>query len=408
MRKLCVGVKAGRRYGLLVAWLAVFVPGSLAWGHAGHGADADWCPPEATSGEGAPEPWVWQLPKGFPEPRVPPENPMSAAKVELGRHLFYDKRLSGNGQLACAGCHVQRLAFTDGRALSRGSTGDRTARSAQHLANSAWHGTYTWANPALVTLERQMLVPLFGDAPVEMGVNDGNKARVLARFQQDKAAVARFQAAFPGDAVPVTLAHVIDAIAAFERTLISGNSRFDQYQRGEVALGPAEMRGKDLFFGEKAECYHCHGSFNFDDQVVHTRTREAELPFHNTGLYNVDGKGAYPASSQGTIEVTGKPEDMGRYRAPSLRNVAMTAPYMHDGSITTLAQVIATYAAGGRHVQRGPHAGDGRRNPWKSELIGQIRLTPREQADLLAFLKTLTDPQFLTDPRFGPPPGASR
>ena len=248
-----------------------------------------------------------------------------------------------------------------------------------------------------------MLVPIFGEDPVEMGINDRNKQAVLRRIEQSASYRQRFARAFPGERKPVSWDNVIKAIAAFERTLISGDSRFDRYQRGELALAPAEMRGKDLFFGEKAECFHCHGSFNFNDQVVHEKSREVETPFHNTGLYNVDGKGAYPAASQGIIEVTGKPDDMGKFRAPSLRNVALTAPYMHDGSIATLEAVVATYAAGGRNLTQPPHAGDGRRNPHKSELIGNISLSPQEQADLLAFLKTLTDEAFLNDKRHADP-----
>ncbi|HEX5392537.1 MAG TPA: MbnH family di-heme enzyme [Rhodocyclaceae bacterium] len=347
--------------------------------------------------------WQWQLPPGFPQPAVPADNPMSAAKVELGRHLFYDKRLSGNGTTSCGTCHLQKLAFTDGKARATGSTGEHTARSAQHLANVAWNATYTWANPALTTLERQMLVPLFGDSPVEMGLNDGNKADVLARFKNDADYRQRFASVFSGETEPVTIDNIVKAIAAFQRTLISGDAKFDRYQNGTARLTASELRGKNLFFGEKAECFHCHGSFNFNDQTFHAKTRQVETPFHNTGLYNTDGQGAYPTSSQGIIEISGKPEDMGKYRAPSLRNVAVTAPYMHDGSIATLKEVIATYAAGGRKIKRGPDAGDGRKNPHKSELIGQIQLSRQEQTDLLNFLNTLTDRHFLKDPRYADP-----
>lgn len=373
---------------------------SLGLGNAFAHKGEEWCPHPDERGESA---WNWRLPKYFPVPRVPEDNPMSMAKVELGRRLFYEKRLSVNATTSCGTCHEQRKAFTDGRATATGATGERTARSAQHLANVAWHATLTWANPALVSLERQMLVPIFGENPVEMGVNDENKGAILGRIAATPDYRKRFRAAFPGEVPAISWNNAIKAIAAFQRTLISGNSLFDRYQRGEARLNDAEMRGKNLFFGEKAECFHCHGSFNFNDQVVHQATREVETPFHNTGLYNVDGKGAYPAASQGVIEVSGKPEDMGRFRAPSLRNVELTAPYMHDGSIATLEDVLTTYAAGGRHVLAGPAAGDGRRNPFKSELIGNIDLSPQEQADLVAFLKTLTDREFIRDRRFSDP-----
>jgi cytochrome c peroxidase len=159
----------------------------------------------------------------------------------------------------------------------------------------------------------------------------------------------------------------------------------------------------NLFFGEKAECFHCHGSPNFNDQFVHATTRVLETPFHNTGLYNIGGTGAFPEPNRGVFELTGLPKDMGMFRAQSLRNIAVTAPYMHDGSIATLEDVLDFYAAGGRNITSGPHAGDGRKNPLKSDLITLINLDAQEKADLVAFLKTLTDHDFLTNPKFADP-----
>lgn len=347
--------------------------------------------------------WNWVLPAFFPEPRVPDTNPMSAEKVELGRHLFYDQRLSGNGTQSCASCHIQARAFTDGLAVAVGSTGEAHPRNSQGLANVAYLPTLTWANPALVTLEKQMEVPLFGTDPVEMGIHDGNRDEVLARLSGDAGYRQRFARAYPGQTTPVTWGNVIHAIAAFQRTLMSGNSRYDQSLRGEVTLTAAETRGQELFFGEKAECFHCHGSFNFNDQSIHAKSRLVETPFHNTGLYNVGGTGAFPEPNRGVFELTHKPEDMGAFRAPSLRNVEVTAPYMHDGSIATLEAVVDFYAAGGRVITSGQHAGDGRANPHKNDLINRIDLNTDERADLVAFLKTLTDHGFLTDPRFSDP-----
>ncbi|WP_164963569.1 methanobactin export MATE transporter MbnM [Rubrivivax sp. JA1026] len=358
---------------------------------------------EETGGSAA---WTWTLPAHFPEPKVPADNPMSAAKVELGRFLFYDPRLSGNGQQSCGSCHLQALAFTDGRATAVGSTGEAHPRAAQHLSNVVYNATLTWANPSLVTLERQMETPLFGERPVEMGVNDANKAAVLQRLREDRGIAgypARFAAVFAGEAEPVSWANVIKAIAAFERSLISGRSRYDRWLAGQATLSDTEQRGMKLFFGEKAECFHCHGSFNFNDQIVHARSRIVETPFHNTGLYNLGGTGAYPEDNRGVFELTARAADMGAFRAPSLRNVEVTAPYMHDGSIATLAEVVATYAAGGRHIATGPHAGDGRANPYKDPLVSRIDLDAQEQADIVAFLKTLTDHDFLTDPNHADP-----
>lgn len=347
--------------------------------------------------------WRWELPAHFPVPKVPESNPMSEAKVDLGRHLFYDRRLSGNGTQSCASCHHQDKAFTDGLGTAIGSTGMAHPRGAQGLANVAYHATLTWANPSLVTLEKQMEVPLFGDDPVEMGVNDHNRTEVLARLHAEPVYAAKFAAAFPEAAQPMGWGQVIQAIASFQRTLLSGHSRYDQYLQGKAQLTVPETRGMALFFGEKAECFHCHGSFNFNDQIVHAASRVVETPFHNTGLYNLGGTGAFPEHNRGVFELTALVKDMGAFRAPSLRNVEVTAPYMHDGSVATLEAVLDFYADGGRRIASGPYAGDGRLNPHKSELISLIDLNAQDKSDLVAFLKTLTDHDFLQNPRHSDP-----
>lgn len=347
--------------------------------------------------------WAWALPANFPIPRVPVENPMNEAKIELGRFLFYDRRLSGNGTQACASCHHQDKAFTDGRVVALGSTGESHPRNAQGLANVVYNATLTWANPSLLSLEAQAQVPLFGDAPVEMGVHDGNITEVLARIANDTRYVSLFAAAYPGVNPAISWGNITRAIASFQRTLISGNSKYDQFLQGKAVLSESERRGLDLFNGEKAECFHCHSGFNFNDQVVHASTQVLDTPFHNTGLYNINGTGDFPAGNQGLFEITGKSHDRGKFRAQSLRNVEVTAPYMHDGSIATLAEVLDFYAAGGRNITSGPYAGDGRRNPNKSDLISRIDLSPQDRADLVAFLKTLTDHEFLSNPKFSNP-----
>ena len=340
---------------------------------------------------------------GFPSARVPADNPSTAAKVSLGRFLFYERRLSGNGNQSCGSCHQQDKAFTDGLTVSIGSTGEHHPRNAQPLANVAYNATLTWANPALTELETQMLVPLFGTNPVEMGVNDANKDAVLARIQADSAYPTLFANAFPGQASPITWGNVIKAVAAFQRSIVSASSRYDLYLQKKATLTESELRGMKLFFGEKAECFHCHGSVNFNDQFVHAATRPFTPPFHNTGLFNVGNTGAFPTPNRGVFELTAQPADMGRFRAASLRNIEKTAPYMHDGSMATLEEVLAFYAAGGRNITSGPQAGDGRANPFKSGLISNISLTAQDQADLVAFLKTLTDEKLLTNPAFSDP-----
>ena len=347
----------------------------------------------------------WGLPEWVPPPRVPADNPMSAAKVDLGRHLFYDPRLSANGQMACATCHHQDKAFTDGLALSPGVTGEMSPRSSMGLANVAYWPTLTWANPLLTSLEVQSLIPLFGEHPVEMGMA-GRETELFERIQADPVYTRLFAQAFPaearqGDAALYSLSTLTKALAAFQRSLLSFASPYDRYQYGQQpqAISVAAKRGEALFFGEKMECYHCHGGFTFNDNVQHLRLPFAESGFHNTGLYNVDGQGSYPAGNPGIVEFTGQDSDRGRFRTPSLRNVAVTAPYMHDGSIPTLQQVIREhYALAGRSS-----AVTGQPSPMRSELLVGFEVSDEEVDDLVAFLASLTDETFLKNPRHGNP-----
>jgi cytochrome c peroxidase len=346
----------------------------------------------------------WQLPPGFPAPVVPEDNPMNASKVELGRYLFYDRRLSANQTQSCGDCHLQSKAFTDGKSNAIGSTGDVVRRSSMNLTNAAYFSAYTWVSPVVRTLEQQAMLPLFNESPIELGMA-GQEAELVARLLADQTYQALFPAAFPDESDPVTVNNAVKAIAAFERTLISGNSPYDRYiyQGDRQALSESARRGLDLFFSEKVECFHCHGSFIFSDSVVHSGSTFDELYFHNTGLYNVDGNGAYPASDQGLIEQTYEAEDMGRFRAPTLRNIELTAPYMHDGSVATLEDVLDHYSAGGRTIESGENAGVGSANPYKSEFMVGFTLSEEERADLIAFLQSLTDTSFTTDPRFSNP-----
>lgn len=347
--------------------------------------------------------WAWTLPSDFPTPREPKTNPMTKAKVDVGRRLFYDARLSGNGKQSCSSCHLQALAFTDGLKTAVGSTGQAHPRNSQSLVNVAYQSTLTWANPSLVTLEAQMQVPLFGTGPVELGVTDGNKAAILARIAKDPWYAKRFKAAFPGKRTPVTWDGIVKSIASFQRSIVSARSRYDRYLAGKAKLAVAERRGMKLFMGEKAECHHCHGSFIFNDQVSYVSAPLETPKFHNTGLYNVGGTGAFPEPNRGVFELTGRAQDMGRFKAPSLRNVELTAPYMHDGSIATLEEAVDHYERGGRLIPDGPLAGDGAKNPFKDPLITGLTLSPRDKSDLVAFLKSLTDRAVTKDPRFADP-----
>jgi len=352
----------------------------------------------------APAAYIWDLPAGFPVPRVPVDNPMNEAKVELGRRLFYDERLSGNQTQACASCHIQAHAFAEPLAVSRGSTGEAHFRNAMSLTNVAFNATQTWSSAVLVHLEQQALIPMFGETPVELGLAN-REAELVLRFLADDDYVQRFREAFPEDAGRIGVDTIVKAIAAFERTLLSTRSAYDDfwYRKAPEALTAQQIAGFELFFSERLECFHCHGDFNFQSASTHSNTTFDEVVFHNNGLYNLDGNGAYPARDQGIYDVTHKDGDRGRFKAPTLRNIVLTAPYMHDGSLATLDDVIDMYVAGGRLIMEGPNAGDGRTNPNKSQFVRGFTLSADERAALLAFLSALTDDAFVTDPRHADP-----
>lgn len=323
-------------------------------------------------------------PRGFPllESAATLDPETQSARVELGRHLFYDRRLSVNRGISCADCHQQDLAFTDGRARAIGATGQLHPRGAMSLANVAYAGSLGWDDPDLTRLEDQALVPLLNEHPVEMGLR-GHEDEALARLRDEPRYAPLFRDAFPMTGDPISLDRIVVALAAFERTLLSGDSPYDRWLHDDRPLPEAARRGMRLFFSARLSCSQCHGGFGFS---------AGPGEFFNTGLYDVDGKGAYPAGSEGLYRHTGRPEDMGRFRAPTLRNIAVTAPYMHDGSVGTLEEVVETYARGGRT-----------RNPLRDELIRGFELTDQQAADLVAFLHALTDDAFLEAPELSNP-----
>lgn len=344
----------------------------------------------------------WGIPDSIPLPLEPKDNPMTEEKFQLGRHLFYDKRLSTNGTVSCSSCHHQDKAFSDGIVRATGATGDLHPRNSQSLVNVAWYQTLTWGNPALGTIEKQITIPLFGEDPIEHGLNEANSEQTIRSIQADPIYSELFANAFPDqdEALLGDLAwdNVIKSLASFIRGLVSFNSPFD---RGELTV--SAKRGEALFNGERLECFHCHSGYNFSDATIDRGTKFSELDFHNTGLYNIDGLGAYPDPNTGRHEVTGKPEHMGQFRAQSLRNIELSAPYNHDGSVTTLKDVILNYARGGRLITSGENSGDGRISPLKDGFLVSFEITDDEVNDVVEFLKSLTDESFVTNTRFSNP-----
>jgi cytochrome c peroxidase len=331
----------------------------------------------------------WDLPPGVPAPHVPDPASLTPERIALGRHLFFDTRLSGNGTQSCGTCHRREFAFTDTRPRAIGATGAVHSRGSMSLVNVAYRDVLTWADPSMTSLERQALVPMFGEHPIELGLK-GHEAAVFRRLADDVIYLRLFGDAFPGDSDPIRTDTIVSALAAFQRSIVSFRSPYDRARYGgdASAMPPAARRGEALFFSrEKAGCFQCHGGLNFDGGSRVAGGESAAPVFHNTGLFV-----RYAAPNTGVHAHTGAPGDEGRFRAPTLRNIARTAPYMHDGSIATLGGVLDHYAAGGRaaHENRSP-------------LLRPFTLTAAERQDLLAFLDSLTDIDALVDSRWGDP-----
>jgi cytochrome c peroxidase len=341
----------------------------------------------------------------LPKPLVPTDNPNNDAKIQLGRYLFYDKRMSVNGTSSCATCHRQELAFTDGRAQSTGATQQSHPRSAMSLVNVAYNASFNWSDPTVHSLEEQALKPMLSTSPVELGLSF-IEADFLKLIRSDLTYRPLFRRGFPNQANPYTISNVARALAAFERTIISANSQYDRfhYDGDENAISESAKRGEILFFLDGGpSCFRCHGGFNFSDAVEFGGRAGRAIRYHNTGLYNLAGLFSYPPPNLGLYQHTKRQADMGKFKAPTLRNIAVTRPYMHDGSIPTLEEVIEHYAVGGRTIATGPFAGAGHDNRAKDKLIHGFQMTPQNRLDLVAFLKSLTDEGLLCDPRYSDP-----
>ncbi len=331
-----------------------------------------------------PTPYDLQTPANFPPMVIPQDNPLTVKGVELGRYLFYEERLSGDNTQSCAGCHSPQAAFSDApNVYSVGIDGLEGTRNAMALMNLGWETSFFWDGRA-ATLEEQILFPVAD--PVEMHDSWPN---AVAELQSDEAYRSLFIEAFDADQIDSTL--VAKAIAQFLRTMISANAKVDKVARGEAVFTSQEQRGfilTQLEGGDPAagqggqwgaDCFHCH------TQVGGLFTNGQ---FENNGLDSV-------FTDLGRFSVTGDPLDRARFKVPTLRNVALTGPYMHDGRFQTLDQVIEHYNSGG---VPSPTI-----SPFMKFTQGGLQLPASDKAALIAFLNTLTDLDFINDPRFQDP-----
>jgi cytochrome c peroxidase len=318
-----------------------------------------------------PTPYDIAIPTGFPDMQIPEDNPMTVEGISLGRKLFYDPILSADNSQSCASCHNQEFAFTDnGKRYSEGIDGSIGTRNSMNLINAGWIPELFWDGRS-ANLEEQAFEPV--PNPIEMHLQ---WTEAMNKLNSHPEYPDLFFEAFGTRDIDSTL--VVKAIAQFERTLISADTKWDKYLVGEYTLTQAETKGFEIFFTEKGDCFHCHGTILFTDNL-----------FHNNGLDAV-------ITDRGLADVTGNPNDIGKFRSPTLRNIFFTAPYMHDGRFETIEEVIDHYSEG---VKWSPTV-----DPLMKKVNeGGIRLTEEEKLNLIAFLKVLTDSTFVTNPEFANP-----
>lgn len=320
--------------------------------------------------------------------------------AEVGRYLFFDTRLSFNNTKSCASCHDPKFAFSDGYRRSITANGDIVLHNAPSLINSAALFYFDWANPGINSLEKQHERPLYGEHPVELGVT-GNEREILIQLQQDTLYQHLFPKIFPAGTDPFTFPNIISAIAAYVRSLKSSESAYDNYINGNKdAISESAIRGMKLFSSNKLKCASCHVPPDFTLASV---TRSMDSIYYNTGLYNISNLNQYPVFDSGLSMISGKQKDNGKFKIPSLRNVAITAPYMHDGSVNTLEEVITIYANGGRNISSGPNRGNGIFHQNKDKRISGFSLNHNEEQDLIDFLYALTDSTISANPHFTNP-----
>ncbi len=315
-------------------------------------------------------PYRLEVPPGFPKPVIPANNPMTVEGVALGRRLFYDNLLSANNTMSCASCHLQNNAFTDPRRFSVGIDSIAGRRNAMPLFNLAWDRHFFWDGGS-TNLESQAIDPIVNPIELHQPLTE-----MLAKLNAHPEYPALFQKAFGSSTIQTAM--VAKAIAQFERSIISADSKYDRYLRGEESLTEQEQQGLQLYLDvDKGDCFHCHtmnGLFT-------------DYEFRNTGLDSV-------YADDGRASITLNPDDVGKFKTPSLRNIALTAPYMHDGRFNTLMECVEHYNSGfNNHPNLDPNISTKERG----------RMTQAEMEAIVAFLNTLTDYSLIQNPNFSAP-----
>lgn len=303
------------------------------------------------------------IPEGFPEIKFPDDNAFAKERWLLGKVLFYEKQLSLDSSVSCASCHSQQFGFSDNVALSKGFKQRLGNRNSPSIINVAYHPYFT-REGGVPSLEMQVLVPIQEHNEFNNNILDIAKRLSSNQKLQNLSYLAYNR--------PLDFYVIPRALATFERSLISGNSKFDQYKKGTISLTDDEQKGMNLFFSDRTNCSDCHGGFNFTN-----------YQFENNGLYET-------YNDPGRKRLTGLDSDLAKFKVPSLRNIEVTAPYMYDGSLPDLEAVINHYNSGGKQ------------HPNKNEKIKALQLNQDEKKQIIAFLKTLTDVSFLNQTIFKP------
>ena len=310
-------------------------------------------------------PYQITTPFGFPDMIIPFDNQLSVEGVELGRKLFNDPILSANNTLACSGCHIKNNSFSQNESFSIGIDGIKGFRNASALINLGWNTSFNW-DGSINTLEEQAFEPVTN--PIEM---HSKWVDVENKLNNDSMYSILFKNAFGIDYIDSN--HVVKAISQFERTLISVNSKYDKWIKQELQLNTSELNGFSIFNSEKGDCFHCHGTEMFMDNSFHNNGLDSENNFTDFGLENI----------------TGNQSDRAKFKTPTLRNIEYSSPYMHDGRFNTLEEVVEHYNSGGNYSSTV--------DPLMKKIGVGLQLTNTEKQDLINFLKSLTDDDFINN-----------
>jgi cytochrome c peroxidase len=308
--------------------------------------------------------------------------------AQIGRLLFFDTRLSINQTTSCASCHIPELAFTDSFVTPKGALGDIVIRNTPTIINLADNETFNWADERIVTLQQQSDIPLFGKHPIEMG-NDSLNIKSLQFIFNDEKYLPLLQ---KKKMSTINWTMVKNFIAEFVSLFRFDNSKYDLWKKGKRTLSKDEIAGKNLFFSDRLNCKKCHGGNDFDEPEFSRMNH-----YQNIGLYNIGKDSLYANGDNGLHNTTKDKDDIGKFKIPTLRNIAITSPYFHDGSVASLNEVIDHYARGGRLTNKGLNAGDGKLHPNKNQFIEGFTITAKEKKQLISFLQTLTDTSYLSN-----------